>query len=186
MDAVVTGAWRYAFISNLPKLLPFLALGCLIPAVSPLVHGWSRKIVLALILAAVFLGVRLLALSLFQPLLQHFAYLAHDEIYKPPYDWHVDLPSYLSFSEPVLAGFVVAFLVWDRLSGHFALKVCQFATLVMAMDRDLLGPLVYALTKPQHPVFAVISFGQFWLQDLVQAILTGFIWALFERSREVA
>lgn len=139
---------------------------------------------MSLVLAATFLGVRQLAAWLFQPFMQHLAYLAHDEIYRPPYDWHVDLPSYISFSEPVMAGFIVALLIWDQLSGRPVLRLCQFATLVMAKDRDLLGPLVYALSQPQHPVFATISFGQFWLQDLVQATLTGLVWTLMERSRK--
>ena len=176
MDGVVTGAWRYAVLSNLPKLLPFLALGCLVAPTSHRLTRWWMKAAAAAGFAGVFVFVRAEALALSAPLLDRFAYLAHDEIYKPPYDFHVDLPSYLAFSEPVAAGFVVAALVWDRLSPNVAMRFFQFAVLLLAMNRTLFGPLVYAAAMPREPWAAMMEFGQFWLQALAQALLTGGVW----------
>jgi hypothetical protein len=43
MDAVVTTAWTFSFVSNIPRLIDWLLLACLIVAVAPWLRNiWSK------------------------------------------------------------------------------------------------------------------------------------------------
>ena len=177
MDGVVTTAWTYSFLSNLPVLLTNLVICILIVWVSPSLRLVWQKIVAALILAALlwFVCQPLIGLA-FSPILNSLSFLAHDEIYKQPYGWHVLVPAYATFAEPVVASFVIAFLVWDRLSAMLWIRTLQFVLLIMLMKGSIVPTLFYSVYLKLDLPTAIASEGQFGLETLIVAVMTALVW----------
>ena len=117
MNAVVTTAWRYPFVDGLARPFTMFTLACLAVLAAPYVQGPARRLGGALLIGALvnYLlspGVQVLH----DHALQAIASLSHDKVYKVPYGWQVEVPSYITFIEPTIAAFILAAFVWDRLS----------------------------------------------------------------------
>jgi len=183
MDAVVTTAWLYSFIDNLTALAPYLVLACLTAWLAPrLTRVWLRVAGAVVFAALAYLVFAPLFTWAFTPVLGRLSFLRHQAVYLPPYDWHVLVPAYATFLEPVTASVVVAAIVWDALAGPSWAKLAQFAVLLMCVDEQFFRPLVYAATSPAGAERALVSASQFWIEALVLALLSAGTW-MFSRRR---
>ena len=116
-----------------------------------LVLTW-QKIDCGFVLSSIdFLVCKPLAALAFQPLLRSVQYLWHDGRYSPPYDWHILLPAYATYIEPVTACFAAAFLIWNNLSLRPAMRLAQFTVLILFMRGSILRPFIYAFHHPGAP-----------------------------------
>ena len=177
MEGVVTTAWIHSFVANIPMLVPFLVLACLVVPFTPrLATAWQRiGGALAAALLAFAVAGPLFARA-FQPLLASIAFLEHGEVCT--HGPCVEIPAYLTYIEPVTAAFVVVALVWDRLSPRPPLRLAQFVLLLMVMDLSFFRPPVYGLYDPAGFGAGMLSMGQFWLEHLVLALGTAATWVL--------
>ncbi len=46
----------------------------------------------------------------FGQILASIAYLNHDEVYKAPYGWQIEVPTYITYLKPVVACFIMVAL----------------------------------------------------------------------------
>ena len=119
-------------------------------------------------------------------MLTRFAHLNHEEVYKAPYGWQVEVPAYITYVEPVAACFMIAALVWNRLANNLPMRTLQFALLVLIISTRLILPFVYIFYSQFSPSIALLSMGQFFLEALTLAILTTFTWRLCQKPRNQA
>lgn len=179
MDAVVTTAWSYSFLANLPALVPFLVIAYLVVWATPLLHRPWQMILAGVGIAALAFPVgNALAAWLSGPLLAFAADLAHPAVYAMPYGMHVLVPAYITALEPAAATVALAALVWDRLPGGMAARIARFSVLVMVLDLHLLQPLVVLATVGIDHGAVLVGIGQSWLATLVQTVLGAATWAV--------
>jgi len=179
MDSVVTTAWTFSFLSNIPTLLVWLLLSILIVALAPLLKNLWLKLGAAVALyALVFLVCRHPIASAFNPILQHFSYLAHDEVYGLPYGLHVLLPAYLTYAEPVAACIVIAALLWNHLDQRLPVRLLQFTLIILAIRHVLFAPFIFPLFAKLPVTTAFLSIGQFSFEAIALAVFSALTWHL--------
>ncbi len=182
MAGVTTTAWSFSFLANLPALVPFLVLACLVvPATQHLRRPWQVVPAAILIAAAAFPLCGALAARLFRPVLAAASGLGHDVVYGMPYGAHVLVPAYVTALEPAAATVALAGLAWNRLPGRPATRIAVFAMLVMVLDLHLFQPLVVLAYGTGDVRAALAGIGQSWLATLVQTVLGAATWAVSVR-----
>jgi hypothetical protein len=179
MNGFATTAWIYSFVDNLPRLITALLICCLVVLAAPKLSRPWQKILGALAIAAIvqFLCVPLIGKA-FGNIMASIAYLNHDEVYKAPYGWQIEVPAYITYMEPVAACFIMVALVWDRLAKSLLMRTFEFALLVLMINNTLIRPFVYIFYATFSPMVALLSAGQFFFEALTLAVLTTFTWRL--------
>jgi hypothetical protein len=177
MDIVVSHDWVYCFVENLPRPLEDLSLCSLIVIAAPrLKTSWAMAVAGTAIAAVAVLVINPPIDRLFAHFVASIEYLDTGNIYNPPYGWQVDVPSYLTFLEPVLASYAIAALVLDQMSPVAWRRLLQFAVLIMAMKGSIVPMLVYSFYQPRPLPAALLSESQFTLEILVMGMLTAIFW----------
>jgi hypothetical protein len=182
MDGFATTAWIYSFVSSMPRLITLLIISCLIVATAPLARRPWQMLVGAIAIAALayFVCTPLIG-NAFGHLLESISYLSHDEVYKAPYGWQIEVPAYITYLEPVAACFIMAAWMWPGLSRTPSWRTLQFVLLVLAMDTLLIRPFVYVFYANLSPMMALLSMGQFFLEALALALLTAVNWSVSQK-----
>ena len=182
MDGVVSNAWRFSLIENLTRPAEDLVACSLIVLLTPRVRSVWQVVALGVAIATVSALLINPALSgSLDRLTASFEYLDTGNIYNPPYGWQVNVPSYLTFAEPVLASFVIVALVWRKLAGSFTHRLVQFTLLIMAIKGAIVPTLVFSFFQ-NMPVFrGIVSESQFGLEIMVLGLLTGISWRFSTR-----
>ena len=109
MDGVVSHAWRYCFVENLAPPIGYLITCCLIVLLATRLRSTSAILLAGIaIAAAMFFLINPCIDRFSDELVASIEYLDTGNIYNPPYNWQVNVPSYLTFLEPVLASFAIA------------------------------------------------------------------------------
>jgi hypothetical protein len=178
MDAYCTNAWIYIFVANIAKLLTMALAALLIVTAAPRLLLLWQKIAGALVITAlsVYVVGPLLGKAM-APLMAAIAHLAPTgEWCALPYGANVLIPAYVTFLEPALACLAGAALVWKQLSQSRGLRFVQFTLLILAIKNLLITPFVYAAVSHDPFLIALTSDGQFALEGLALAILTGITW----------
>jgi hypothetical protein len=184
MDGVVTTAWTFSFVSNIPRLFDWLLLSCLIVAVTPYARNiWLKMIAATILYALVFIACKPLIERAFAPVLSKLSFLAHDEVYGLPYGMHVLLPAYLTYAEPVIAALLTAALLWDHLSARSALRILQFTFIVLLIRHHLFALIIYPFYAEVPVTTALLSMGQFTLETIVLATMTALTWHYARRTQ---
>jgi hypothetical protein len=179
MDGVVTTAWIFSFLSNVPRLLDWLLLSCLIVAVAPWLRSiWSKILASIALYALVFIACKPRIEHAFAPVINHFSYLAHDEVYGLPYGMHVLIPAYLTYAEPVIAALFVAALIWENLSPRATWRLVQFTLILLAIRRHLFALAIYPFYAKVSTITALLSMGQFTLETITLSLMTALTWHL--------
>jgi hypothetical protein len=178
MAAYCTTAWIFPFVSQLPRWLSAALLAALIVLATPWLRLVWQKLLGAVVLAAVAtFALTPLCSAVFAKLLESLSYLAPTgEWCTLPYGWKVLVPAYLTFVEPTIACFIAAALVWRRLSPSSGWRFLQFTVMIVAIKNQLITPFVYALLAKEPGLGALASDGQFALEALVLAVMTGVAW----------
>ncbi|WP_426699884.1 hypothetical protein ACPPVV_10745 [Rhodanobacter sp. Col0626] len=175
MAGYCTNAWVFAFVSNIPTLLGIATMCAMVVAASPHLRRPWQLLVAATIMAALatFAFSPLISMA-FAPLMKAMASLApQSEWCTLPYGLNVLVPAYLSFAEPTLACVAVALLVWDKLPASRAMRFVAFSVLIVAIKNQLLTPFLYAALAKGSFLPGLASEGQFALEALALAVLTG-------------
>jgi hypothetical protein len=85
--------------------------------------------------------------------------LSHDDVYLPPYGWHVQIPAYLTFIEPVIACLIIYANVEQNLSRRSPIRYLQFILLIMMVRRVLISPFIYIFYSHLSPLTSIASMG---------------------------
>jgi hypothetical protein len=187
MDGVVSHAWLYCLVENLASPIEYLVTGVLVVAIAPWLGSWWKNAAAALVTTAVTTFLINPPINAgFAKLVASFEYLDSGNIYNPPYGWQVDVPSYLTFLEPVIASFAICALVWDKLSDRPLRRLAEFIVLIMAMKGSILPVLLYSFFQKASLTASFLSESQFGLEILVMAAMTAAGWRLSRRRTSAA
>ncbi len=169
----------YPVVQWLPELAPPAALAAIVVSSAALMSSTWRKVLgVVLIAGLVFFMVKVVTDDVFARVLASIEYLDPANRFDPPYDYHILIPAYLSFAEPVAASFAVGLLVWDRLSRQTPTRIAQLAALVLLVHGSVFKPFINILYARTDAVTAMLSVGQFSFESIVLGVLTGISLAL--------
>ena len=163
----------YPFVDNLPKLIPFAIIAVGVEYWTDRKTGIEATLIAAIPLAAVAsLVIAPLSNHVFTGVLHFTEAREGHQRYGVPYDWHILLPAYLTFFEPVIAAFVIGYAVRRQLPSTPLLQFGITAALVVALK----GPVFAALLNIQYagttPSTAILSYAQFTFETVALGILT--------------
>jgi len=178
MDAYCTTAWTFIFVANIQKVLTMALAAVMIVAATPKLPLVWQKVAGALVITALtaFVIGPLIDRAM-APVMLAIAHLApQSEWCTLPYGANVLIPAYLTFLEPVIACLAGAALIWDQLSPSRGLRFVQFTLLILAIKNLLVTPFVYAMLAKEPFLSALTSDGQFALEAVALALLTGITW----------
>ena len=155
-----------------------LMLGMIATAMVARVRNTGLRIVGAIMLAA--LGTFLLRpalASLLEPLMAWSSKHTHADVYTVPYGANILVPSYLLFAETVIACVVARYVIalrpvsWDR-NG-----IIRYVGMVLLVRGTWVMMFVWG------PMIGMASVGQFFLQDLVMALMIQLAWQRLGKPR---
>ncbi len=182
MAGVTTTAWTYAFLENLPALVPFGVLACLVVWVTPHLRRPWQMVAAAVVCAALAFPVcGAIFVQQYRPVLAFASGLSHAVVYTMPYGAHVLVPAYATALEPAAATVGLAALAWDGLPGGTGTRIACFTALVMVLNLHLFQPLVVLASGAGHLGAALAGTAQSWLATLVQTVLGAATWAFSVR-----
>jgi hypothetical protein len=185
MNGVVTGDWLYDIIAGLPSLISGFVLTSLVVLIMPRLSTKRMKLVGAPAIAALMMfGIKPLLGIVFASALKTAAPLDHADLYSFPYGWHVLVPAYISYAEPVIACTLVGALIWQCLSTNTAVRFSQFILLVLLMRGMLLPTLIYSFYSKMPVASAMLSQSQFLFETIALAALTGLTWQHATNQRQ--
>jgi len=176
MSGVVSHDWFYCLVANLPEPLVMLMVSGLVVVAAERFEGIPFTALLVSIGATAHYVFRPGVAAAFQPVIAHFEYLDTGNIYNPPYNWHVNVPSYLTFFEPAASAFAIAGLVWAALPRKSFTRTVTFVLLIVTLKGSLLPLLIYSFYQPRPLGAALLSESQFFLEVLLMAVLTAASW----------
>lgn len=169
MRNVVSTKWTiYPFVDNLPVVLWFAAATALVIIVGPLTTTVLRKLGAAAVIAVIL--DRIVAPKVaakFASVIAANGRREGNQLYNIPYDWHVNVPSYLTYAEPALAALATALVLRRLRAGPGAIGGLLFALQAGPLFRVVLN-IWYA---PLNPPMAMLSEGQFTLEAVTLAAL---------------
>jgi hypothetical protein len=177
MEGVVTTSFVYPMLELIPKLSAALVLTFLCVLAQPVVPRIWQKIVASGVIYVIVSSILAFATrQFFAPLLAHFAYLQHNEVYLMPYGENVLVPAYLTYVEPVVGCIIAAGLVWQRLACRSRGAIVWFTFLILLLRRSLFPPFIYLIYERHQRLTALISAGQFSLETITLAVFAALTW----------
>ena len=163
----------YPFVDNIPKLIPWAVVALGVELWISHERSFRANLICAVLLAIV---VTFLA----KPFANYaFADVMHftearegQQRYGLPYDWHILLPAYLTFFEPVLAALVIGRAVRDNLPPGSLTRFGITGALILALKGPVFAPFINIHYANTAPGTAVLSYAQFTFETMTLAILT--------------
>lgn len=177
MPGFVTSDFAGAVAGFVQEALLDLILGALAVVAVTIIRNSALRIVTALVLTALSIFTLNPALaSLLTPLIAWSETHTHADVYLVPYGTKVLVPSYLLFTETVIACLVARFVVTFRDAMWDQTGLIRYVALVLFVRGT------FAMMFGWGPVIGILSVSQFFFQDLVMALLIHVTWARFTRQ----
>jgi heme exporter protein D len=175
----------YVWIANIPRLIPLAVLACLVVSVTE----WSRrKWQKWLAGLAISVSIFLLCLSvvngMFAEILRSISSLNSPNRYNPPYNYHIIIPAYLTFLEPVIASFLVGALIWEELPARW--RILILTALIFAIKGPVVSPFINIIYAGTDPMTAVLSMAQFSFESITLGLCTAVTLKFSLKSRTTA
>jgi hypothetical protein len=176
MDGYCTNAIGYMLISNVPKLLSIAVVCALVVFMTSKINKSWQKLVVAIIITAIYIFIITPLFGLaWHPVMTSVArFEPTSEWCRLPYGPDVLIPAYISYIEPVIGCSIMALLIWHQLPKTKWLKYILFIVMVLAIKNQLLSPVFYAFLNKSNFFSNLVSEGQFALEAIALAMLTGF------------
>jgi len=177
MPGFVTSDFAGAVAGFVQEALLDLILGALAVVAVTIIRNSALRIVTALVLTALSIFTLNSALaSLLTPLIAWSETHTHADVYLVPYGTKVLVPSYLLFTETVIACLVARFVVTFRDAMWDQTGLIRYVALVLFVRGT------FAMMFGWGPVIGILSVSHFFFQDLVMALLIHVTWARFTRQ----
>ncbi|ANN66563.1 hypothetical protein BAU06_09875 [Bordetella bronchialis] len=179
-------AWAYFAISALPRLAPYAVVALVASGAGPrLAHGWQRGVGAAVLGLALALAMPSLSAWLDSAVVVRFQDWAPTEGWcQLPYGWKVVLPAYLTFiAEPALACLFCMACAAPALPAKGLARPMAFMLMILALKKQLLMAVFYAVYSSMPALTALASMGQFSLEFAILGFLVAVSWDHAARSR---
>ena len=163
----------YPFVDNIPRLIPLIVIAIGVEIWSRReTRFWTNLIVAALLASTASLLVMPLADHAFAGLVYFTQAREGHQRYGLPYDWHILLPAYLTFFEPVIAALVISLAIRNKLPPGPLTRFGITAALILALKGPVFAPLLYVHYAKIAPLAAMLSYAQFTFETMTLGILT--------------
>ena len=178
MNIMNSSSVFYPIVEVIPKLLPIAIIASLVVLYSTSsTPAWTRWAAALIISASVFFLCTLIN-SVFDKILGSIAGMASPGLYDPPYDYHILIPAYLSFLEPVIATFFAAALTWNRLPRQRTARIAAFTLLIFLIKGPVVEPIIHIWFSHFKPLVAMLSMAQFSFEALLLGLLVSVFWSI--------
>ena len=182
MDIVNSTSVVYPIVQALPKLISLaITAASAVYSATFTRKQWTKWVAALVISAFTFFICQPIINALFDRLLTALAWMSGPSLYNPPYDYHILIPAYLSFLEPVIAAFFMAALIWKNLPASITLRILAFTSLVLALKGPALKPFINIHFANSGALKAMLSEGQFSFEAITLGALTAITWAIASR-----
>lgn len=183
MNIVNSNSVLYPVVQAMPKLITFaITAACIVLSARLTQTRWSRWAAAVAISLLVFFLCQPLINVVFDPLLGSLAWRSGPSLYDPPYDYHILIPAYLSFLEPVIASFFLAALVWKELPTGTAARIGVFTFLILGLKGPVFEPILNIHFAHTGPLTAFLSEAQFSFESITLGLLTALTWEVASRQ----
>jgi hypothetical protein len=163
----------YPFLDNIPKLVPLAVIAIGVESWTSRERSFRSNLVAAALLAAsVGLLVKPFATYAFAGVIHFTQTQEGHQRYGLPYDWHILLPAYLTFFEPVIAAFVIGLAIRHKLPPTPLARLGITSALILALKGPVFAPLVNIHYANTGALTAVLSYAQFTFETMALGILT--------------
>ncbi len=174
---VVDKHFLFVWVSEyLPDILS-LILACFILNFIMLIKArrWLGRIFITLLIIV----YTILSVKFITPFLNYGAHYLLQFINPPnpnnilhsPYNWQTDVIASVFFIEPMIACFVITWLIWDALHGNMILKSVQVILVILILNNGLALFISFMLYNDLPPLTAILSVGQLTLQWIFAGIM---------------
>lgn len=185
VDTVITDGWidyRWAslLMTRLPNVLSAFSTGAIAVFIARRLgkQGMAMNFAVLLLAAAINFYALLPMFKWGADLVQNALNASEiPEIHKPPYGFYIYKYVYSTFIEPTFASFVLAYLLWPRLKGSTLRRTAIFAGLLLLMRGRIVQTGLYSFWSEEPWLLAIAAAGQFLVETLIMASLTGLVWA---------
>lgn len=175
----------YPFLDNIPKLIPLAVIAIGAESWTRQEHSFRSNLFAAALLAAIVgLLVRPFADYAFTGVIHFTESQEGHQRYGLPYDWHILLPAYLTFFEPVIAALLTGRAIRRNLPPEPLTRFGITATLILALKGPLFAPLINIHYANTTALTAVLSYAQFTFETMALGILTATTLHFASRSVE--
>lgn len=99
------------------------------------------------------------------------------EVHTMPYGIYVYKYIYGMFIEPTISSFALIYLLWPALGGSKTHRIILFAFLMLMMRGRVIATGLFSLWIKDSWAMAFAAEGQFFVETLILAALTGLTWA---------
>lgn len=167
----------YPFLDVVPTYLIAAILIAALVATRRYLTTWTGATVATIVYASVaYLVIRPLLEAAFVPVHAWTAAREGHELYAPPYDWHIVVPAYLTYAEPVIGSFLVCAFASSRLPAKPLQAWAILALIIFAMRGTFFACFTYIPFAPFGAVTAILSEGQFAAENAVLATIVAATW----------
>lgn len=169
----------YPFLDIVPTYLTATVLIIAVVAMRRFITNWTRAIVASLVFGTItFLLVWPVLDAAFVPVHAWTAAREGHGLYNPPYDWHIMVPAYLTYAEPVIGSFLVCAFVTSRLPAAPVRAWAILSMLIFALRGTFFVCFTFIPFAPFSAVTAMLSEGQFAIENATLAIVVAATWIL--------
>lgn len=167
----------YPFLDVVPTYLTAAILIAALVATRRYLTTWAGATVATLVYASVtYLVIRPLLEAASVPVHAWTAAREGHELYAPPYDWHIVVPAYVTYAEPVIGAFLVCAFASSRLPAEPLRAWAILALIIFAMRGTFFACFTYIPSAPFDAVTAILSEGQFAAENAVLATIVAATW----------
>ena len=94
-----------------------------------------------------------------------------------PYGIYVYKDIYGMFIEPTISSFILIYLMWPALGGSKPRRIALFVVIMMLMRGRIVATGLFSFWIKDSWALAFAAEGQFFVETLILATLTGLTWA---------
>lgn len=176
IESAIIGNWLYSILDIAPRALSSFAGGF---ATAWIAFSDLRRRNMAL---AVLLIAALVAFAI-HPALDALCALLKSRLLEPaplysdPYPFKINVLIYITFIEPTVTAFVIAWLCWPALAAGLLMRICEFAALLLLVRGRFVELFVESFWVRQPFPGAFLAESQFFLETLTLGVLVGIAWS---------
>jgi hypothetical protein len=179
--------WIYLLSARIPNALVYFFFGASAVVIARRFEGLALTIVATLVTAAIGQFLLLPEMrSAAADVNAAFGLNPPPEVYQMPYSISVYKYIYGMFIEPTISAYVIASLLWPALGGSNAKRILTFVLLLLLMRGRIIATGLFTFWLPLDWLVAVAAEGQFLIETLILAALTGWLRILMSSPKNDA
>jgi hypothetical protein len=179
-DGWIDLRWVYLLMTRLPNALLSFYSGAIAAIIARKI-GSDRLVPLLTAIAVVsaigYFGLLPALKAIADMITATLQLTAAPEVHTMPYGIYVYKYIYAMFIEPTISSFILIYLMWPALDGPKHRRIALFVCLMLLMRGRIVATGLFSFWIKDSGVRAFAAEGQFFVETLILAALTGLTWA---------